>query len=483
MKQIVLIIFLFVSFLLKAQPPSKFYSTYGGNGYDVGYSVKQTLDGGYIIAGSTSSFGQGNTDFYLLKLDSLGQKKFETSFGGYSNEIAKSVIQLSDSSFVIAGYTSSFGIGGYDIFVVKADKNGNLIWQKTFGGNDWDFAYNIELTSDGGFIICGTTYSFGYGNADGYIIKTDGAGNVTWTKTFGGKHDDEFKSVIQTSDGNYALTGYTKSFNDSLGDAWIFKIDLNGDSIWSKTHGGNKEDVGNCLIQDNNLNILVAGGTKSHSLSGNSETFIATFDFLNGALGYNYIDPSTQTEYYNGVTQGLTGNIANCGVTNNAFFGYDGVVDIYWSFYVYLNFFSKGSNKYEEFYSISKTRDKGFVTVGKTNGYNAILDDIFFMKMDSVGNYGVSIVGLYENTEIDDIFSLYPNPSNGNFHISIPSNFNYNDLNYEIVDFTGKIIYSDKIYNPDTYVETQKLSAGLYFVKIYQFYKLIECSKISVIKP
>ncbi|HRG02346.1 MAG TPA: hypothetical protein PKZ75_14605, partial [Bacteroidia bacterium] len=201
MKQIVLIIFLFVSFLLKAQPPSKFYSTYGGNGYDVGYSVKQTLDGGYIIAGSTSSFGQGNTDFYLLKLDSLGQKKFETSFGGYSNEIAKSVIQLSDSSFVIAGYTSSFGIGGYDIFVVKADKNGNLIWQKTFGGNDWDFAYNIELNSDGGFIICGTTYSFGYGNADGYIIKTDGAGNVTWTKTFGGKHDDEFKSVIQTSDG------------------------------------------------------------------------------------------------------------------------------------------------------------------------------------------------------------------------------------------------------------------------------------------
>ena len=234
MKQIVLIVFLFICFLLKAQPPSKFMCRYGSNGYDVGYDLKKTLYGGYIIAGSTSSFGQGNTDFYLLKLDSLGQKKFETSFGGYSNEIAKSVIQLADSSFVLAGYTSSFGIGGYDIFLVKADKNGNLIWQKTFGGNDWDFAYNIELTSDGGFIICGTTYSFGYGNADGYIIKTDGAGNVTWTKTFGGKHDDEFKSVIQTSDGNYALTGYTKSFNDSLGDAWIFKIDLNGDEKLSE---------------------------------------------------------------------------------------------------------------------------------------------------------------------------------------------------------------------------------------------------------
>ena len=131
MKKIVFILFMITSLFASAQPPSKFFSTYGGNGYDVGYAVKQTLDKGYIITGSTSSFGQGNTDLYLLKLDSMGQKTFEKSFGGYSNEIGKSVIQLVDSSYVMLGYTSSFGIGGYDVFLVNADKNGNLLWKKT----------------------------------------------------------------------------------------------------------------------------------------------------------------------------------------------------------------------------------------------------------------------------------------------------------------------------------------------------------------
>lgn len=482
MKQFVFICFLFASFLVKAQPPSKFYSTYGGNGYDVGYSVKQTLDKGYIIAGSTSSFGQGNTDFYLLKLDSMGQKKFETSFGGYSNEIAKSVVQLLDSSYIILGYTSSFGIGGYDVFLVKADKNGVFEWQKTIGGNDWDFAYSIEQTLDGGFIIGGTTYSFGYGNADGYVIKTDVLGNVIWSKTYGGKRDDEFKSVIQTADGNYALTGYTKSYNDSLGDAWLFKIDVNGDSIWSKYYGGNKEDLGNCVIQDISSNLLVSGGTKSNSVGGNSETFIATYNVTNGTLGYNYVDPSTQIEYYNSVSQGLNGNIANCGVTNNAFFGYDAVVDIYWNFYIYLNFFSKGTTKYEEFYCISKTKDKGFVAVGKTNGYDVALDDVFFMKMDSIGNYGNSIIGIQEYVISKKWFSVYPNPASEELNFKIENtNLFQDEISVKIIDLTGKLVLEQPIKQSSTKLNIQGIQSGLYFIELYRNQNLIDLSKVSIL--
>ncbi|MBI3520137.1 MAG: T9SS type A sorting domain-containing protein [Bacteroidetes bacterium] len=483
MKQLLLILCFIISGFAYAQPPSKFFSTYGGSGYDVGYDVKQTLDKGYIITGSTSSFGKGNTDLYLLKLDSMGQKRFETSFGGYNNEIGKGVIQLQDSSYVMVGYTSSFGIGGYDVFLVNADKNGNLLWQKTIGGSDWDFAYGIEQTTDGGFIISGTTYSFGYGNADGYIIKTDGAGNVVWSKTYGGKNDDEFKSVTLTLDGGYALTGYTKSYNDSLGDAWVFKIDMNGDSLWSKYYGGNKEDFGNGVIQDLNSNVFVAGGTKSHSTAGNSETFIATFDPLTGVLGYNYIDPSTGSEYYNDVTQGLNGKIANCGITKNPVFGYDGIIDMYFSFYVYFNFFSKGSTMYEEFYAISKTKDKGFVTVGKTTGYSAVLEDIFLMKMDSAGNYGVSIVGIEENMKANGTLVIYPNPSSDVVHILIQSYFNYKELKYEIVDLRGQLIVSDKISQSNTSVETSKLASGLYFIRVYENNEILNCSKISIIKP
>ncbi len=225
MRLLIGILFLVIGMAASAQPPTKFYSTYGSNGYDVGYDVKQTLDGGYIIVGSTSSYGQGNTDMYLLKLDSMGQFKFQSTFGGVSNEIGKSIVQLADSSFVMAGYTSSTGVGGYDIFLVKADKTGNLVWQKTIGGADWDFANSMDTVAGGGLIIAGTTYSYGHGNADGYVIRTDANGDTLWTKTYGGLNDDEFKSVIQTTDGNFALTGYTKSYNDvDSGDVWVLKL-------------------------------------------------------------------------------------------------------------------------------------------------------------------------------------------------------------------------------------------------------------------
>jgi hypothetical protein len=170
MKSIFCFLFFTISCFVEAQPPSKFYTRIGGNGYDVGYDVKQTLDNGYIITGSTSSMGVGNTDMYLLKLDSMGQIKFQTTFGNANNDIGKSVIQLIDSSYIMVGYTNSIGFGGYDIFLVKADKYGALVWQKTIGGTDWDFANSLQQTSDGGFIIAGSTYSYGYGNEDGYVV-------------------------------------------------------------------------------------------------------------------------------------------------------------------------------------------------------------------------------------------------------------------------------------------------------------------------
>ncbi|MFN8114546.1 MAG: T9SS type A sorting domain-containing protein [Bacteroidia bacterium] len=473
MKQIVLIVFLFVSFLLKAQPPSKFYSTYGGNGYDVGYSVKQTLDGGYIIAGSTSSFGQGNTDFYLLKLDSLGQKKFETSFGGYSNEIAKSVIQLSDSSFVIAGYTSSFGIGGYDIFVVKADKNGNLIWQKTFGGNDWDFAYNIELTSDGGFIICGTTYSFGYGNADGYIIKTDGAGNVTWTKTFGGKHDDEFKSVIQTSDGNYALTGYTKSFNDSLGDAWIFKIDLNGDSIWSYSYGGNKEDFGNQVIEKG-TDYFIVGATASVG-AGMLDACAYKINSLGGLINMIYDGTSSNDEIYNSITVSKRNSVDYlCFIEREYFPGFKLQTKVieYDNYLNYKNATDYGSSSIDETYQIVSTKDKGYAIVGYTQGYNAVLTDLYFVKIDSTlngGNY--SIVSVDELQDESILANIFPNPSSGEINIKSIKKIDIKDIH--LFDLLGNEILTKEKFliqdNNTIKLILNELESGLYYLKLFDF--------------
>src|SRR6476620_11855973 len=124
MKLLVYILLLFSYLSIHSQPPTKFYTRIGGSGYDNGYDVKQTLDNGYIITGSTSSFGQGNTDLYLLKLDSMGQIKFERAIGNHDNEVGKSIVQLADSSFVTVGYTNSIGFGGYDVYLIKTDKAG-----------------------------------------------------------------------------------------------------------------------------------------------------------------------------------------------------------------------------------------------------------------------------------------------------------------------------------------------------------------------
>lgn len=471
----------FITFMSIAQPPRKFYTRIGGIGYDYGYDIKQTLDNGYVITGSTSSFGQGSTDVYLLRLDSLGQIKFQKALGNAGNEIGKSIVQLADSSFVAVGYTNSIGLGGYDIYLIKTDKDGNELWHKTYGGPDWDFAYSLQATTDGGFIIGGTTYSMGGGAADGYVIKTNANGDTTWTKTFGGINDDEFKSVIQTSDGNYALTGYTKSYNDvDSGDVWVYKLDVNGDSLWCKFYGGGKEDFGNGILQLQNTEILVSGGTKSFSTSGNAETVIISYNLTTGNQTYQYIDVSGQEEYYNAVTQGLNGVIANCGTTKNAIFGYDGLVDIYNSGYGYVNFFSEGSTGIEEFYSIAKTKDKGFIAVGKTNGFGAILDDVFVLKMDSMGAHTPNIAGIDEIT-IKSQYRVFPNPTSEILNI-VGEVFRNGNYALSILDFNGKDVKTIPVIGIYTRLEVNDLAEGLYIIQIKNLSNnMVYTSKFSIV--
>ncbi len=479
MKQLLILIFSLVGLLIHAQPPSKFYTRIGGNGYDYGYDVKQTLDGGYIITGSTSSFGKGNTDVYLLKIDSMGQVNFQTSFGGANNESGKAVVQLVDSSYVIAGYTSSLGLGGYDIYVIKADKTGALIWQKTFGNAEWDFCNSMQATTDGGFILAGSTNSFGYGQADGYVIKLDGNGTEKWHKNFGGLENDEFKSVIQTADGGYLLAGQTKSYTDVNGDAWLFKLDMNGDSLWSKYYGGAKEDYFSGVIQLMDSNFGISGGTKSSSVNGNFETVLAKYD-INGNVLFLSADPSTQTEYYNGLAQGLNGNIAHCGLTKNSVFGNDALVDIASAGYGYVNFFSGGSTSSEEFFAISKTKDKGFIAVGKTNGFDGVLDDVYIMKMDSVGRYEYSLVGINEQTNLSNNIELYPNPASNYITLDLGMFENIEFLTYKTLSIDGRELFSDEIKNQKTKIEVSKYNNGFYFIQISDKKNVLITKKIII---
>jgi hypothetical protein len=193
-------------------PSSHFCKAIGGKKLEAGVSLIQTSDGGYAITGLTKSFSAGGHDVYVVKLDATGNLQWTKTIGGPESEEGNSLIQTSDGGYAITGFTESFGTGELDVYVVKLDANGNLQWTKTIGGPESDGGNSLTKTSDGGYAIAGYTSSFGAGEWDVYVVKLDANGNLQWTTTIGGKKEDIGASLIQTSDGGYAIAGFTQSF-------------------------------------------------------------------------------------------------------------------------------------------------------------------------------------------------------------------------------------------------------------------------------
>ena len=257
-------------YLLKtdSQGREEWYKIFGGSKNDYGESVQVTSDGGYIIAGYTESYGAGFWDVYLVKTDSKGGEEWSVTFGGSGSEMGYSVQETSDRGYVISGVTNSFGAGEVDVYLLKTDSQGTEIWNRTFGGSNWDESYSVQETKDGGFIVAGKTLSFGAGGYDVYLVKVGSEGEEEWSRTFGGPNNEAGWSVQETRDGGYIITGHTDSYGAGAADVYLVKIGLNGEEEWSKTFGGSSWDVGVSVQQTRDGGYVIAGYTDSFGAGG-----------------------------------------------------------------------------------------------------------------------------------------------------------------------------------------------------------------------
>jgi len=356
--------------------------TFGGTGNDYAYSVLQTFDGSYIIAGYTESFGAVNTDIYLIKTDINGNLIWQKTFGGYGSDYAHFIEQSNDSCYIILGSTTSYGSGGSDIYLIKTDTAGNLIWGKTFGGENDDGGWSVQKTSDGGYIIAGSTNSFGAGDVDMYLLKTDEYGNFLWDKTFGDtSRSDYARSVVQTADGGYIIAGLTISFGTGTYDVYLVKTDEYGNLLWEKTFGGSNTDMGFSVKQTKDGGYIIGGNSLSFG-SGDYDFYLIKTDSF-GNLVWQRNLGGTKNDFGRAVIEDANGDYIIAGFTNS--FG-NGEYDIYICKYDTAGNIiwekTYGMSGGDWCYSIQKTDDNGFILAGFTNSTGAGEADVYLVKTE-----------------------------------------------------------------------------------------------------
>ena len=361
--------------------------TYGGAGNDSAYAVQQTSDGGYVVAGATYSFGAGNNDFWIMKIDENGIPVWQKAYGGINNEYPLYVMQTQDGGYIISGHTGSFGTVGNDAWIMKLDANGVVAWQKAYGGTGRDFTSPVQQTLDGGYIVVGWTYSFGNGGVDLWLFKLDENGNIVWQKTYGGTGNEYGWFVQQTSDGGYIVAGETSSSGAGNSDAWVIKLDANGNITWQKTYGGTGDDYAYAIQQTQDLGYIVAAETNSFG-AGSSDVWIFKLD-ANGTVIWQKTYGGTGSEYPWSVQQTSDLGYIVAAETNSFGAGqYDAWLlkldangNVTWQ-----NTYGGTGNDYAWF--AQQANDGGYIVAGDSESFGLGGRDAWILKLDSSGSIG-----------------------------------------------------------------------------------------------
>ncbi|HYV94895.1 MAG TPA: T9SS type A sorting domain-containing protein [Chitinophagales bacterium] len=484
----------------------------GGNSDDFGYSVQQTIDGGFIVAGSSMSNNgdvsgnHGYHDVWIVKLDSAGNIIWQKSFGGSAGDFAYSIQQTLEGGFIIAGWSNSIdgdvtgNHGNDDYWIVKLDMSGALVWQKSLGGSGNDQAQSVQQTTDSGFIVAGFSFSndgdvsgnHGYG--DYWIVKLDTEGNLEWQKCLGGSANDQAHSISTTTDGGFVVAGYSfsndfdVSGNHGGSDYWIVKLSSIGNLEWQKSLGGSDNEQGYSIQQATDGSFIVAGHSFSNdgNVSGNHgscDYWIVKIDMDGNIVWQKSLGGTSDDRAYSiQLTSDGGFIIAGSPVSNNGdVSGNHGFLD-YWLIRLDTNgnlIWQKclGGSRGDLTFAVQQTSDNGFIVAG-----NSISNDgdvtgwhegyyVMYYGADTIFYSDYWIVKLSSDIPTafisppNDSISLHPNPVQSQLIINLATS--NNEAIIRVYDLQGRMIALPTTFiNTQAQLNTTALIDGFYTLQI-----------------
>lgn len=506
MRTLTILLLIFFQTFLVAQ--TTFFNALGGTNAEFGTSSIQSSTGDFFIVGSTQSLGSGSSDIYIVKMDQNSNVIWKKTYGSSLYEAASFSVESSDSGVVVAGYRGS-GPGFYDFLLLKVDLNGNLLWNKTYGiaGGDElcssveitndngyiltgqtnsmgagysdiyivktdsvgnllqskvigevssDVGYCIKKTTNNGYIICGTTFSF-VNSSEGFLMKLDSALNITWSRRIGGMYSDQLYSIEQTSDGGFIMVGQTLSFGIGQNEVMLVKTDFWGNITWIKFYGGIKQDYGYCVHETNDNGYIVSGSTLSF-ISGGENIYYFKTDW-NGNLLWSKVLHGVGSDQALDIKQNSLGGYYITGKTDSYGSGNNDIVFIKTDGLGNFQCLSGNAPTAVNSATISSYAITFTSATGATTSTPLMTSNDGGYQMDVCSQIGINDV------EVKNTIQLYPNPNSGNFTISSKNNI----LKVEIFNSAGQCIFSKEQVNNniiDIKVGDQFVSSGIYLCKI-----------------
>jgi len=444
-----------------------FQRTYGGTGDDIGSAVQQCTDSGYVITGFTSSFGAGSDDVYLVRTNARGETLWTRTFGGAMWDGGNCVQQTVDGGFVIVGSTQSFGAGSVDVYLVKTDASGDTIWTRTFGGTGIETGTSVQQTADSGYVIVGFSSSFGAGAADVYLIKTRANGDTMWTRTFGSAFNYEAgNSVRQTADGGYVVAGEKTPVSTGLGDVWFLKTNSHGDTLWTRTFGGDSVEVAKDVRQTAEGGYLVGGSTRSFGAGANDVYLVRTDSNGNqewcGAYGGTGADVGASTLQVGDDAYVVAGASASFGAGGDDVYlvKTDADGDLLWT-----QTFGGDSN--DVAYSVQRTRDGGYVMAGYTASAGAGGYDVWLIKTDSLGSVGAAEPRTNSTPTRGFAVTCEPNPCRGTTTVGLKLQASSSKpVALRVYDASGCLVHSESGLRTSSFrLDLWSMPVGAYFVR------------------